>query len=393
MFQMKDVLPYKEELIQHRRYLHQHPELGFDVANTHDYIQHQLSQWGIQVLPHVGKNSLLGIIENGVGPIIGLRADIDALPILEENTELDYCSLVPGKMHACGHDAHTAMLLMTAKFLVDHRDSWKGTVKLIFQEAEEGPNPGGAYGVVNSHLVDDVETFYAFHVAPMYPSGSVAIKKGEAMASADTIKITLQGRGAHAAYPHLSIDPIVMAAEVIMGAQTIVSRRKNPLDLAVLTIAQVHAGTTHNIIPSTAYLEGTVRTFSNSLRKEIDQALQALLDGVAKKSGGSYSYEYIYEYDPTINTPSVCNDIEEVVTQTLGKEQFHEIKLPSMGAEDFGKYSALKQGAIMWLGIAKDENTSQSLHHPRFQMDENALPTGVLIFANLVCRQGKEFKR
>jgi len=389
MITSKDIANYLPYLVQTRRWVHAHPEVGFDCEHTHDFILNELHQLGIKVFPHVGKNSLIGVIENGCGKVIGLRADIDALPLFEANRELSYVSQNDGKMHACGHDSHTAMLLTAAKFLKTNLNLWNGTVKLIFQEAEEGPNPGGAYGIVQSGLLDDVEHFYAFHVSPMIPSGIVAAKKGDAMASADTIKITLIGKGAHAAYPHLAIDPIIMASEVIQGVQNIISRRKSPLDLAVITIAKVQAGTTHNIIPAEAYLEGTVRTFSNELRHFIKNEIELLLQSVTSKVGGSYEFEYIYEYDPVCNTPSEVDIIKNAVTSVLGDAAFQEINTQSMGAEDFSKYIFLKQGAMAWLGTMKDEATSFSLHHPRFNLDEDALLVGAMTFVNLIISHKK----
>ena len=228
-------------VIRQRRIIHQNPEPGFLVERTHDHILRELDALGIRTIPHIGKNSLLGVIENAAGPTLGLRADIDALPLQEQNHELAYCSKNPGFMHACGHDAHTAMLLGTAKYLVEHKQEWTGTVKLIFQEAEEGPNPGGAKAIVDSGLLDDVEMFFALHVSPDYPTGHFAMKKGVAFASVVTFRIDLVGRGAHAASPEKAIDPIIMAAEVVGELQTIVSRRLPIFDRAVISVTQVHA--------------------------------------------------------------------------------------------------------------------------------------------------------
>ncbi len=389
MIKKTDILYLNDYLIDKRRHLHTYPEIGFEVKKTHDFVMKELLEIGIEVIPHVGKNSLLGILRNGEGTIIGLRADMDALPMQELNEDLPYCSKNNGVMHACGHDAHTSMLLTTAKYLSEHLDIWQGTVYFIFQEAEEGPNPGGAYGIVNSGLLKDVEHFYAFHVTSQLDSGKIAIKRNGAMASADTIQMKLIGKGSHAAYPHLSIDPIIMASEVISGIQTIVSRRKNPIELAVITIAQVHAGTAHNIIPDFAFLEGTVRTFSFELRDWIRLEIESLLKSVTSRVGGTYDYEYIYEYDPTINTSSEVDYIAEVVKKTLGSDSFIELSEPSMGAEDFSKYIAYRQGAMIWLGTKNSEATSYSMHHPKFNLDEEALILGSMTFVNLVASYKK----
>ncbi|MBU0997163.1 MAG: amidohydrolase [Firmicutes bacterium] len=383
MIKLEDIQGMKDFLLKTRRWIHMHPETGFDTVKTHDFIRDELKRKNIEVIEHVGKNSLLGIIENGQGKTIGLRADIDALPMTEQNT-VEYASINIGKMHACGHDAHSAMLLTAGIYLQEHKDLWSGKVILIFQEAEEGPNPGGALGIIESGLLNQVEHFYAFHVSSMFESGKIVSKKQGIFASADTIKITLKGKGAHAAYPHLAIDPIMMSAEIIMLLQTILSRRKNPLDPAVLTIAKIESGTTHNIIPETAYLEGTVRTFSYELRDWIKNEIEAVLKSVTSRVGGTYDYQYIYEYDPTINTDVEVDLFHKVVTETLGEDTYIELKQPSMGAEDFSRYIEYKQGAMAWLGTKKDDATAYSLHHPLFQLDEEALMKGAMTFVNLV---------
>ena len=381
----KEQLMYLEEyVIDQRRYFHKNPELGFDTEKTHDYIWNQLKSMGIQVIPHVGKNSLIGIIENGEGPTIGLRADIDALPMQEQNSSLPYRSTVDGKMHACGHDAHAAMLLGACKYLSSHLDEWKGTVKFIFQEAEEGPSPGGAYGICQSGLVNDCDTFFGFHVSTLLPSGTVGIKKGEAMASADTIKIKLTGKGSHAAYPHLGIDPIMMQAEVILGLQTISSRLKDPIDPIVVTIAKVSAGTTHNIIPDFALLEGTVRTFSNSVRENTKNQIEKVLKSVTEKYGGGYELNYIYGYDALINDPQETDYVASIVRNLFGNDAFEAIERPSMGAEDFSKYINLKKGCMGWLGVSNSQETSYGLHHPYFNLDESQLINGSTIYVNFV---------
>ncbi len=371
-------------MIELRRHLHMHPETGFNLARTHDHMAARLREAGIEVHEHVGVNSLIGVIRNGVGPVIGLRADMDALPLTEEDTTSPWSSQTPGKMHACGHDAHTAMLLTAGRYLTDHKDSWRGTVKLLFQEAEEGPSPGGAEGIVRSGLVDDVDVFFALHVSPAFSSGVIALKPGEAMAAADTIEITLKGKGAHAAYPHLGVDPILMQAEVVVALQALVSRVIDPTENAVLTIAQVHAGTTHNIIPSTAYLEGTVRTFNDATRSLLSTGIETVLKSVTSMRGGSYEYEYLPGYDPVINAEAPSRYFQKIAEQVVGADRFAMIAKASMGAEDFSKYIRHRTGCMGWLGIAKDEATSLSLHHPRFAIDEEALLSGAAVLAGLV---------
>ncbi|MDD3112833.1 MAG: amidohydrolase [Candidatus Izemoplasmatales bacterium] len=384
MVSRSDLESLKNDLIQIRRWLHRHPEVGFEVANTHDFIQAKCAKLSLVIHPHVGRNSLVAVLENGAGPIVGLRADMDALPLIENNPTIDYQSENHGAMHACGHDAHTAMLITTAQFLATNKSLWNGTVKFIFQEAEEGPHPGGADGIIKSGLLADVDQFYALHVSPEFPSGVVAIKSGVAFAAVNTFKITINGRGGHAAYPHLCIDPMIMASEAILGFQTIISRKLPVWESAVVSVAKFIAGSTHNIIPDSAYLEGTVRTFSTEARNLVEREMTLILDGVTSGHGGHYHLDFIDEYRSVHNTKDLVCQLERVVTTTMGKNHFLELSRPSMGGEDFFRYIDLKQGCIAWLGTAKDEHTRYSLHHPLFNIDESALIDGVQVLTNLV---------
>lgn len=376
--------PYEAELIEIRRHLHRHPEVGFDLPNTHAFVMAKLASYGIKDAKKVGVWSIVATLQNGDGPIVGLRADMDALPMDEANKTLSYCSNNAGRMHACGHDGHTAMLLTAGKFLHEHRDLWKGTVKLIFQEAEEGPDPGGAIGVIRSDAVDDVDAFFALHVSPLHPSKTIAIQSGEAMACADTVYVRLFGKGSHAAYPHLGIDLVLLQADLVQAFQTIVSRRLSPVDHAVITIAKVHVGTAHNIIAETCELEGTVRAFSNQVRDAIETEMRRILDGMCLAYGARYEFDYVRTYDPTVNTPDIVEQIRKMTVATRGEDAFIKILKPSMGAEDFGRFTQLKKGAMAWLGTSGGETTSYGLHHPLFNLDESALLYGVLAHVTFV---------
>ncbi len=380
----------EEYLIKHRRHLHQNPEIGFNCVETHDYIRDELNKLAIPYFEHIGKNSIIGFINNGNKPIIGLRADFDALPI-QEATDLVFKSVNSGVMHACGHDAHTGMLLGAAKYLVENKKEWKGTVKLIFQEAEEGPNPGGALAIVESGIVDDVEDFYALHVSSSDEAGTFLLSKGEALASADTLKIKFNGKGVHAAYPHLGVDPIIMQAEFITAIQTIISRKKNPMDRGVITIAQVKAGTTHNIIPEFAYVEGTVRAFSEDVREMFEKELRILAEGIAASNGGSCDFEYIREYDPLINTNKESQLMLDVAKSVFGEEKCTVLDQPSMGAEDFSRYVNHRRGSLGWLGVGYKGKYNYPAHHPKFEIDESALLNGSKVLINIVKRIGEEY--
>lgn len=386
---MKDYKSLEKYILKHRRHLHQYPELGFECEKTASYLQSELESLNIPYTSEIGVHSIVGVIENGEGPVIGLRADFDALPIQEES-DVDFPSKQEGKMHACGHDTHTAMLLGTAKYLSEHKDEWSGTVKLIFQEAEEGPNPGGALAIVKSGLVDDCDRFFAFHVSATDKAGLFLISKNEALASADTIKITFKGRGAHAAYPHLGIDPIIMQAEFINTVQTLVSRKKDPMEKGVITIAQVKAGTTHNIIPETAYIEGTVRTFSESVRSMFEAGIKEIAESIAKQHGGTAEVNYIREYDALINTEAEANEFIKAATPVFGEEHIEVLDKPSMGAEDFSRYVSLKKGAMAWLGVGFKNQYNYPMHHPKMKVNETALINGCKTLINLAKRMGEK---
>ncbi len=385
---MNNLKELEKYIIKHRRHLHENPEIGFACVKTHDHLRDELKKLKINFFPHIGKNSIVGVIENGKGPIIGLRADFDALP-LQEETNLEFKSKNNGAMHACGHDCHTGMLLGTAKYLSENLNEWKGTVKFIFQEAEEGPNPGGALGIVHNGILDDVEEFYALHVSSNINAGQLSYNEKEALASADTIKIKFIGKGTHAAYPHLGIDPILMQAQFITQAQSIVSRKLDPLKKGVISICKVRSGTTHNIIPNEACLLGTVRTFAEETRQLFEKELTNLAKSIAIANGGEYELEYIREYDPTINTLEQANTLADVAKEILGKGNVIKLDVPSMGAEDFSRYINLSKGAIAWLGIGFKDKYNYPVHHPKFEVNEAALINGTKIFINIVKRIGE----
>lgn len=375
---MNDLEKY---LLQVRRHLHANPETGFDCENTSSFIRTELINMGISDIKEAGKHSLIASIVNGGDKTIGIRADFDALNILEE-TNLEFSSRNEGVMHACGHDAHTAILLASAKYLSENKDQWQGTVKLIFQEAEEGPDPGGAYYIVKSGLVDDVDEFFALHVSPGFATGELAINYGDALAAADIISVTFKGVGTHAAYPHLGIDPLVMQADFIMKLQTIVSRKVNPFDTAVVTIGEVKGGTTFNIIPDNVTLKGTVRTFKNEVRDLIEKELETLVKSVALSYGGQSEINYVRGYDPTVNTNE---SVDKVIA--AGKDVFDKVtilKEASMGAEDFSRYINLKKGAIAWLGVKHLDKENHNIHNSKFNLNEDALIKGVNLFINII---------
>jgi amidohydrolase len=390
MVDLDQIRYLRDDIIAYRRRLHAYPEVGFQVRETHDFIEAELKRLGIAVTPHVGTNSLIGTIMNGEGPVVGLRADIDALNLEELNEDIDYRSNHPGVMHACGHDAHTAMLLGAASFLVNHKDMFCGTIKLIFQEAEEGPHPGGAKALVDSGLLKDVTRFYALHVSPEWPSGSFALKRGVMFASVSTFTIVFRGKGCHAAYPQLGINPIVMQSEAVMKLASLVPKTEDYLNSAVVSVTQVHGGTTHNIIPETVMIQGTIRTFSNRVKDHIKHEIESRIGAIAKAHRGIVDISIIDEYDSVFNHPDAVDDVIDVVTSSVAPNAISLMDQPTMGGEDFFRYLELAPGAIAWMGTRKDERTSYGLHHPRFNIDEDALMIGVNVLINLVLKQGRK---
>ncbi|QWC00468.1 amidohydrolase [Mycoplasmatota bacterium] len=375
-------------IIKHRRQIHQYPETGFNCPKTSAYIKNELIKLEVDTIIDVGEYSLVAIINNGDGPITGLRADFDALNITEE-TDLDFKSKNVGKMHACGHDAHTSILLGACKYLVEHKDEWKGTVKFIFQEAEEGPTPGGALNIVKSGFLDDCEEFYALHVSPHYETGTVAVNFGPAMAAADTLKVELIGKACHAAMPEEGIDPVVMQAEFVLGAQSIITRKISPMERAVITIAKVEAGTTHNIIPEKAILTGTIRSFDNDVREIIKDELSLLGESIAKRHKGKFLFDYQYGYDPTINTYDTTDTFVESAKNILGDSHVKILDLPMAGSEDFSRYINLKKGTLAWLGVKQTDKETYNIHHSKFNLNEDALIFGAKIFIDIIKRRSK----
>ncbi|MFA7107315.1 MAG: M20 family metallopeptidase [Candidatus Izemoplasmatales bacterium] len=371
----------KEYVIHKRRHFHEYPETGFDCVNTSEYIKKELVLLGVDSIEIVGKHSIVATIRNGEGKVIGLRADFDALNITEE-TGLSFSSKNQGVMHACGHDAHTAMLLGACKYLIENKGLWHGEVKFIFQEAEEGPDPGGAYYIVKSGVLADVEEFFALHVSPGFSTGELAINYGDALAAADIMNLQFNGLGCHAAYPHLGVDPIVMQADFITKIQSIVSRRINPFSKAVVTIGEVKSGTTFNIIPDNAILKGTVRTFDEEVRTKIENDLKKMAEAVALSYGGTCDFEYVRGYDPTINTKESVDLMVKSAKDIFSKVTI--LKEASMGAEDFSRYINLKKGAIAWLGVKHQDLENYNIHNSRFNLNEEALIKGTELFINIV---------
>ena len=369
----------RAELVALRRDIHKHPELGFKEERTAALVTRHLEALGLRPRSMAGTGVIALVEGTSPGKTLMVRSDLDGLPIHEE-TQADWKSANEGVMHACGHDFHTAILLGTAKSLAQNRPA-KGRVKLNFQPAEEGLNGAGAMikaGIMESPKVDAV---LGYHIWQSLPVGKVGVVTGPAMAAVDRFRVTLRGKGGHAAYPHRSVDSVLVAAHVITALQSIVSRNVDPLDTAVVTVARVQSGTAFNIIPPEAHLEGTVRTFSKSAARSIPRRFKEIVSGVAKAMGATADIDYIREHSPLVNDAAMSDFMRGIVRDVLGKQALATDAQPSMGGEDHAAYQELVPGCYVFIGAAPKKGEAFPHHHPRFNPDEDALEIGVSLMA------------
>lgn len=369
---------YGERMLALRRGIHQEPELGFDTEQTAKKILDALEGLPLEIQTGVAENGIVATLKGeGDGPTIGLRADMDALPIHEE-TGLDFASGTDGKMHACGHDGHTSMLVGAAHALSGMRDQLNGTVKFFFQPAEEGG--GGGRVMVEEGAADDLDSIFALHLWPGMPFGTAATKPGPIMAAADAFEMKVKTGGGHGAMPHLSVDAISVAAHIVTSLQTIVSREVDPVKPAVLTVGEIEAGTAFNIIPGEARLGGTVRTLDADLRKRIPERMEELSRGVANGMRGDIELDYTFSYPVTKNDEEAARLALGTIRELFGEDQTLELPNPSMGGEDFAFFLEKLPGAFIWLGIGEDVS---GLHTPTFAFDEEILPQGAALLTAL----------
>jgi len=372
---------YHEELIRWRRYMHSHPELSWEEFHTTEYIASELLRMGIADIVCPLKTGLVATIKNGSGKTIALRADIDALPIMEQNS-CTYQSQNNGVMHACGHDVHTTCLLGAAKYLMEHSAKWQGTLKLIFQPSEE-KQPSGAEAMIQAGVLHSVESIVGLHVTPELEVGKLGFRAGPFMASADEIYITVIGKGGHGASPHLCIDPIVLSAHIILALQNLVSRYADPKTPTVLTFGDIHGYGATNIIPEKVELKGTLRTFDEKWRKEIQQKIKDIATGIAKSFGGDCEVD-IPEGVPFVhNDAALTEKISKVAEKMVGAENIVEMPI-RMGAEDFSFYGHHCAASFFRLGTGNvSKGTNISVHNPKFDIDEDALILGSSAMAEM----------
>ena len=367
-----------ERIVALRRDIHREPELGFDTEKTAGKVLAALEGLPLDIRTGVAENGVVATLKGeGDGPTVGLRADMDALPILEE-TGLPFASEVDGRMHACGHDGHTSMLVGAAHALSGMRERMNGTVKFFFQPAEEGG--GGGKVMVEEGVANDVASIFALHLWPKLPFGKAATKAGPIMAAADAFEMTVRGAGGHGAMPHLTADAITMAAQIVTALQTVISREVDPVEPAVLTVGEIGAGTAFNIIPETARLGGTVRTLNEELRRWMPERIEHLARGVAQGMRGDAEIDYEFSYPVTMNDEGAANRALGVIGDLFGEENKLELPNPSMGAEDFAFFLQKIPGAFIWLGIGQDVS---GLHTPTFAFDEEILPLGSALLTAL----------
>ena len=372
---------YQSELLRWRRHLHSHPELSWAEVETTQYIIDELAKMGIKTIERPLKMGLMASIENGKGRTIALRADIDALPIAEQNT-CDYKSQRDGVMHACGHDVHTTCLLGATKYLIENKDRWGGTIKLIFQPSEE-KQPSGAEAMIKAGVLQSVESIIGLHVTPELEVGKLGFRAGPFMASADEIYITVIGKGGHGASPHLCIDPIVLSAHIILALQNLVSRYADPKTPTVLTFGDIHGYGATNIIPEKVELKGTLRTFDEKWRKEIQQKIKNIAIGIARSFGGDCLVD-IPEGVPFVHNDAMLTErISKVAEKLVGAENIVEMPI-RMGAEDFSFYGHHCSASFFRLGTGNvSKGTTISVHNPKFDIDEDALVIGSSAMAEM----------
>jgi len=376
------IADFQADMATWRHDIHAHPETAFEERRTADIVAGLLESFGLAVDRGIARTGVIATLQGSRpgGRAIALRADMDALPIHEKNG-FAHASQHAGRMHACGHDGHTAMLLGAAKYLAETRN-FAGTVHFIFQPAEE--NEGGARLMIEEGVLDryPVEAVYGMHNWPGLPAGQFAVRPGPMMAAFDIFEIIVAGRGAHAAMPHLGVDPVVTAAQLVGGLQTIASRNIHPLEGAVVSITQIHGGDTWNVIPDEVVLRGTARSFDPEVHDAIEPAIRRIAEGICAASGATMTMRYERRYPPTVNSPEATDLAAATAAGLVGRENVRRDLLPSMGAEDFACFLEKKPGAYIWIGNGAAPEQAM-LHNPHYDFNDDILALGASYWARL----------
>ncbi|MFQ6678360.1 MAG: M20 family metallopeptidase [Fidelibacterota bacterium] len=377
----KDVKIISDEIISTRRDIHKHPEMGFNVHRTAELVANRLNDLGLDVQTGVGKTGVVADLNSGHGPTIALRADMDALPI-QETSHCDYKSVHDGIMHACGHDGHTAMLLGAAKILANKKNKIQGTVRFLFQPAEEGD--GGATYMIKDGCLDGVDEIYGIHLWNYQKYGEVGVKEGSILAAADEFQIIIKGVGGHGAAPQGTVDSVVVSAHLITALQTIVSRNTNPLESTVVSIGMINGGYNFNIIADEVKLKGTARSYTEENRQLIKSRMNEIITGMGQSFNAEIILEYRNGYPPTVNDSGIVNKLmksaRKIVSEGVGSPYL------SMGGEDFSYYAQEIPGCFFFVGSAPEDQPFRSVPHhcSHFDIDERALSVGASIFVQLI---------
>lgn len=371
-----------------RRDIHAHPELCFEEQRTSDLVAKALTDWGVPVHRGLGTTGVVGIVKNGSSSrAVGLRADMDALPMTEHN-QFPHASKHPGKMHACGHDGHTAMLLAAAKHLARHRN-FDGTVYLIFQPAEEGG--GGAREMVKDGLFDlfPMEAVFGAHNWPGMAAGQFALKSGPVMASSNEFRIVIRGKGSHAALPHMGVDPVPVACQMVQAFQTIVTRNKRPIDTAVISVTMIHTGEATNVVPDSCEIQGTVRTFTTEVLDLVERRMRQIAEGTCAVFDATCEFEFKRNYPPTVNHPAETEFARRLLGEVVGPENVLEFE-PTMGAEDFSYFLQVKPGCYFMIGNGDGAHREAghglgpcTLHNPNYDFNDELIPLGATAWVRL----------
>ncbi|MDB5411947.1 MAG: amidohydrolase [Rubritepida sp.] len=377
------IAAFAQDMTDWRRDIHAHPELLFEEHRTSETVARKLAEWGIEVHRGIAGTGVVGVLRSGnSGRTIGLRADMDALPMPEE-TGLPHASTVPGKMHACGHDGHTTMLLGAAKYLAETKN-FDGTVHFLFQPAEEGG--AGARVMIEEGLFDrfPCDSVYGVHNDPGLKLGETSVVAGPILAASDRVNIHIKGIGGHAARPHIAIDPVLIGAQIVVAMQGIVARRVDPLDSAVISLCQFHAGTASNVIPETATINGTVRTLRPGTRDDMERLITQVAMGVGATYGAEVTVEYKRGYPPTVNHEAETERAALAAAKVMGADKVIRKRPPAMGAEDFSYMLIERPGCFLKLGQAGADKGSVPVHNTKYDFNDDLLPIGASFFATLV---------
>ncbi|WP_132747971.1 amidohydrolase [Scopulibacillus darangshiensis] len=366
----------KSDVVKWRRFLHENPELSFHEEKTSQFIYDTLLSFGGLEVSRPTKTSVMArLIGRQPGKTLAIRADIDALPIQEENT-FEFVSNKPGVMHACGHDGHTSILLGTAKVLTSLKEQIIGEVRFLFQHAEE-TQPGGAQEMVAAGVMENVDCVTGLHLLPQLEVGKIGIISGSMTASSDNFTVTIHGKGGHSGIPHQTIDSTTIAAQVVTNLQHIVSRNTDPLDGTVISVTKFIGGTSLNVIPDAVHIGGSIRTLSSDLRDALPTLLEKVIKGVTEAHGATYDLQYIVGYDPVVNDEGITKIIRETACKVFGDKAL-ELRRPLMVSDDFSAFQQKAPGTYFWVGAGNEEKGIKNpLHHPKFTIDEEALDKGL----------------